>query len=84
MSLCSRHKYLTFQGFRALGLPARQATDPLYWARHAREAVQFSAAVTTLQKNEAGAVLLEVGPGVDAQHTSAATCERNHNRFAAR
>src|SRR6185312_14272794 len=40
------------------------ATDPLYWARHAREPVQFSSAITTLLKKETGAVFLEVGPGV--------------------
>jgi amino acid adenylation domain-containing protein len=39
-----------------------QATDAQYWARHAREPVQFSAAIKELRKNPE-AVLLEVGPG---------------------
>jgi amino acid adenylation domain-containing protein len=39
-----------------------EATDPAYWARHARESVRFSAAVMELRKNP-GAVLVEVGPG---------------------
>jgi amino acid adenylation domain-containing protein len=40
----------------------QEATDPSYWARHFRQAVQFSAGVTELRKNP-NAVLLEVGPG---------------------
>jgi phthiocerol/phenolphthiocerol synthesis type-I polyketide synthase E len=39
-----------------------QAIDPSYWARHLREAVQFSAGVTELL-NDPAIVLLEVGPG---------------------
>ncbi|HKR12636.1 MAG TPA: MupA/Atu3671 family FMN-dependent luciferase-like monooxygenase [Pyrinomonadaceae bacterium] len=39
-----------------------QATDPSYWARHLREAVQFSAGVAELL-NDPAIVLLEVGPG---------------------
>jgi len=39
-----------------------QAIDPSYWARHLREAVQFSAGVTELLSDPAR-VLLEVGPG---------------------
>ena len=40
----------------------QEATDPSYWARHFRQAVQFSAGVTELLKNSS-AILLEVGPG---------------------
>lgn len=40
----------------------QEATDPSYWARHFRQAVQFSAGVTELLKNS-NAILLEVGPG---------------------
>ena len=40
----------------------QEATAPSYWARHFRQAVQFSAGVTELRKNP-NAVLLEVGPG---------------------
>ncbi len=39
-----------------------QAVDPSYWARHLREAVQFSAGVAELL-NDPAIVLLEVGPG---------------------
>jgi len=39
-----------------------QAIDPSYWARHLREAVQFSAGVMKLLSDPA-MVLLEVGPG---------------------
>ncbi|HKS08546.1 MAG TPA: MupA/Atu3671 family FMN-dependent luciferase-like monooxygenase, partial [Pyrinomonadaceae bacterium] len=39
-----------------------QAVDPSYWARHLREAVQFSAGVAELL-NDPALVLLEVGPG---------------------
>jgi phthiocerol/phenolphthiocerol synthesis type-I polyketide synthase E len=39
-----------------------QAVDPSYWARHLREAVQFSAGVAELL-NDPVIVLLEVGPG---------------------
>ncbi|HEU4874869.1 MAG TPA: MupA/Atu3671 family FMN-dependent luciferase-like monooxygenase, partial [Pyrinomonadaceae bacterium] len=39
-----------------------QAIDPSYWARHLREAVQFSAGVAELL-NDPAIVLLEVGPG---------------------
>ena len=39
-----------------------QATDPRYWARHLREAVQFSAGVTELLKKP-NAALIEAGPG---------------------
>jgi natural product biosynthesis luciferase-like monooxygenase protein len=39
-----------------------QAIDPSYWARHLREAVQFSAGVAELL-NDPALVLLEVGPG---------------------
>jgi amino acid adenylation domain-containing protein len=40
----------------------REATDPVYWARHFREPVRFSTAVTRL-RGDAEKVLLEVGPG---------------------
>lgn len=38
------------------------ATDPHYWARHAREPVRFSSVVQAIRQNPQ-AVLLEVGPG---------------------
>ena len=40
----------------------QEATDPGYWARHSRQAVQFSAGVKELRK-DSKAILLEVGPG---------------------
>jgi acyl transferase domain-containing protein len=39
-----------------------EATDPHYWWRHAREAVNFSAGVSTLLEME-NPVFIEVGPG---------------------
>ena len=51
-------------GVSGTSITPEQATDPLYWARHAREPVQFSSAINTLLKKETGAVFLEVGPGV--------------------
>ena len=55
----------------------KETTDPAYWARHFRQAVQFSAGVTELRKNP-NSVLLEVGPGnvlstLARQHTGAPT-----------
>ncbi|HEX8148211.1 MAG TPA: beta-ketoacyl synthase N-terminal-like domain-containing protein [Pyrinomonadaceae bacterium] len=41
---------------------AAEATDPLYWGRHLRQTVRFSAGVAELLK-EPGRVLLEIGPG---------------------
>lgn len=58
-------------------ITADQATDPRYWARHAREPVQFSAAVKELRKNSE-AILLEVGPG-----NVLATLARQHSGFPA-
>ncbi len=43
-------------------ITAKQTTNPEYWARHARETVQFSGAVQRLQKEQSWCVL-EVGPG---------------------
>ena len=40
----------------------KEATDPVYWSRHFREAVRFSAGATELRKNP-NSILLEVGPG---------------------
>ncbi len=40
-----------------------EATDPGYWARHCRAAVDFETAVQTLCTDGAPPVLLEVGPG---------------------
>ena len=42
-------------------LTAEQACDPMYWARHLRETVRFSAAISSSQ--ESRCVLIEVGPG---------------------
>lgn len=41
---------------------AEQTTDPLYWARHAREPVRFADGIATLGRS-LSPVLLEVGPG---------------------
>ena len=43
-------------------ITAEDATDPAYWARHIRQAVQFNSGVSELFKNPER-VLLEVGPG---------------------
>src|SRR5690606_20356821 len=42
---------------------ADQVTDPAYWAEHMCAPVQFDAALATLRRAEADAVLLEIGPG---------------------
>ncbi|UZF91585.1 non-ribosomal peptide synthetase/type I polyketide synthase [Bosea sp. NBC_00550] len=39
-----------------------QATDPIYWARHAREPVRFADGIATLVRN-LSPTMLEVGPG---------------------
>lgn len=49
-------------GVSGTWITEKEATDPSYWARHFRQAVQFSAGVTELKKNS-NCVLLEVGPG---------------------
>ena len=59
-------------GVTGAWITERETTDPAYWARHFRQAVQFSAGVTELRK-KAG-MLLEVGPGnvlttLSRQHT---------------
>ena len=64
-------------GVTGAWITPQEATDPSYWARHFRHAVQFSAGVTELRKNP-NAVLLEVGPGnvlstLARQHTGAAS-----------
>jgi FkbH-like protein/non-ribosomal peptide synthase protein (TIGR01720 family) len=43
-------------------ITAAQATDPSYWVRHLRQAVQFGPGLAELLRG-AGHVLLEVGPG---------------------
>ncbi|MCC6605390.1 MAG: amino acid adenylation domain-containing protein [Anaerolineae bacterium] len=43
-------------------LTAEQATDPHYWARHLRHAVDFAAGIQTLRSLN-NAIFLEVGPG---------------------
>jgi amino acid adenylation domain-containing protein len=43
-------------------ITAEEATDPDYWGRHARQAVQFSAAIAELRQ-QTNFILLEVGPG---------------------
>ena len=40
-----------------------QATDPEYWVSHARRPVRFADGVSTLLARDAGAVVVEVGPG---------------------
>jgi len=43
-------------------ITAQEATDPVYWTRHLREAVQFSSGISQLRQ-DGDAILLEVGPG---------------------
>ena len=43
-------------------ITAEQATDPAYWASHAREPVRFSAGIATLVRDRSP-LFLEVGPG---------------------
>ena len=43
-------------------ITAEQATSPEYWAKHFREAVQFSRGITQFRDRE-DCILLEVGPG---------------------
>jgi amino acid adenylation domain-containing protein len=43
-------------------IATEEATNPLYWARHFREAVQFSKGIAQLRERE-DCILLEVGPG---------------------
>jgi len=43
-------------------LTAAEASDPLYWVRHLRETVQFSAGMATLAADK-DRVYIEVGPG---------------------
>ena len=64
-------------GVTGAWITAAEATDPRYWARHAREPVQFSKAVRELRKNPE-AVLLEIGPG-----NVLATLARQHSGFPA-
>jgi amino acid adenylation domain-containing protein len=64
-------------GVTGTWITAGDATDPRYWARHAREPVQFSAAIKELRKNPQ-AMLLEVGPG-----NVLATLARQHSGFPA-
>lgn len=44
-------------------MTADEATDPGYWGRHLCQAVRFGQALSEL-RNDAGKVLLEVGPGL--------------------
>jgi amino acid adenylation domain-containing protein len=64
-------------GVTGTWITADEATDARYWARHAREAVQFSAAIKELRKKPE-AILLEVGPG-----NVLATLARQHSGFPA-
>jgi acyl transferase domain-containing protein len=64
-------------GVTGTWITADQATDARYWARHAREPVQFSPAIKELRKNPE-AILLEVGPG-----NVLATLARQHSGFPA-
>jgi acyl transferase domain-containing protein len=63
-------------GVTGAWITADEATDARYWARHAREPVQFSAAIKELRKNPQ-AILLEVGPG-----NVLATLARQHGGFS--
>jgi acyl transferase domain-containing protein len=64
-------------GVTGTWITEKEATDPGYWARHFRQAVQFSAGVSELRKNSS-AILLEVGPG-----NVLSTLARQHTGFSA-
>jgi amino acid adenylation domain-containing protein len=49
-------------GVTGTWITEKEATDPSYWARHFRQAVQFAPALAELRK-QPGSILLEVGPG---------------------
>ena len=49
-------------GVSGTWITEKEATDPRYWARHFRQAVEFSAGILELRKNPSS-VLVEVGPG---------------------
>ncbi|HET9803747.1 MAG TPA: aminotransferase class III-fold pyridoxal phosphate-dependent enzyme, partial [Candidatus Acidoferrum sp.] len=68
-------KYIS--GVTGEWITPEQATSPEYWAKHFREAVQFSRGITQLRDREE-CILLEVGPGnvlatLARQHTPRAT-----------
>lgn len=44
-------------------LAPEEATDPAYWAKHLRETVRFSEAVSRLASEEDRQIFVEVGPG---------------------
>ncbi len=44
-------------------LTEREATDPMYWARHLREPVRFHRSLVSLGAEKPGQIFLEVGPG---------------------
>lgn len=48
--------------FTGLTLAAEELADPGHWTRHAREAVDFPAALATLTGDHRATVLLEIGP----------------------
>jgi amino acid adenylation domain-containing protein len=64
-------------GVTGTWITEKEATDPGYWARHFRQAVQFSAGVSELRK-KSSAILLEVGPG-----NVLSTLARQHTGFSA-
>jgi amino acid adenylation domain-containing protein len=64
-------------GVTGTWISEKEATDPGYWARHFRQAVQFSAGVKELRK-DSNAILLEVGPG-----NVLSTLARQHTGFSA-
>ncbi|MGH9453299.1 MAG: aminotransferase class III-fold pyridoxal phosphate-dependent enzyme, partial [Terriglobia bacterium] len=49
-------------GVTGTWITEKEATDPVYWSRHFREAVRFSTGVSELRKDP-NIILLEVGPG---------------------
>ena len=61
-------------GVTGAWITAAEATDPRYWARHAREPVQFSKAVRELRKN----------PEADSSRDRARKCARNARTSAQR
>jgi amino acid adenylation domain-containing protein len=57
-------------------LDGSEATDPAYWARHLRETVRFSRALTALVDDKTGQIFIEAGPGQTLTGLAAMTLDR--------
>lgn len=64
-------------------LTEKETTDPLYWAKHLRETVQFSRAVKKLGEKEEEQVFLEVGPGQTLASLAGQILDRSHRHTIA-